>query len=230
MKFFTEKSSGMRCVKMDKTEAKALLAFASKDKTRETLSSLAVYFDDSAIASTDGHRLVVAQCAGKTELTKTAIVPRSLVEAMVKLVGKGQAIVLREELGNKVSAGVLPDLWLGDEPMEQKASMVQSIAVVDSTYPPLSQVIVSKRDIDAEKAEAADAEAVMRNVTVGIMPNVYGVTGLNTTFLSDLKLVSDAVERMGVQLQINGDLDPIRFDASSVDDVHWFGVIMPMRL
>lgn len=194
---------------LTKLELLAILAFASKDVTREHIH--AVYFqskpgDRAVAASTDGHRMAVVTGRALNGELPPLLVPRAACEAAAKLCKKGPAVFAPG------SVSVFPDVDAQGLPCGLPT--VVPFQPVDKPFPPYEQVIPAHN-------EDAPGAAVH----------------LNGRYFADVGLIHAAANPprsssvSGVTLFPTLDpLDPLVLRCSSPAlESEWTVVIMPMR-
>jgi hypothetical protein len=207
-------------------DAKALLAFASKDETRPNLCGIGLDATRGHAFGTDGHTLAVATNCGKHD-HKAFVVPRAVMEQAVKIAKRGRILISWPTLATKlrlVSTDGMPTPWSDDDEDEDAPRAVNVTCggttfranITNATPPPVEQVVPDRKDESGTSA---------------------GRIGANMDYLARLVLVQKAAGVGGMVMQGGkGELDPIRFDVSNCrtgdlgDQTQWVAVIMPMRL
>ena len=192
-----------------KLEARALLAHASKDETREHLASIHVDPARGAVVATDGHRL--ALCNGAEPSACFAFsVPREAIERAQKASKPASMVRLTLRSDGRVDVAVdLPN-----------STLTETIAATEANdgrqFPPYQQIV-------------PDRSAVQPATTA---------LGFNAKYFGDMALCAVAAgldKTTGVQFlgsvpqDKNPELAPMLFTSTGPEGT-WSIVVMPMRI
>jgi hypothetical protein len=185
-----------------KNEIVALLATATKDSSRPTLRGIAVSVAGHALASTDGHALVVVtHAAGPVPGYDAAwqLIPRDAWERAAKLLRKGQLLAIT------VSDGMFV--------LDAAGTRIEG-ALPYPNFPPVYQVIPHHEGRgNHEAAPCVSLDLCMLAAKVGPLGKALG-----------RKLASAAV-------YVPEDaLDPVLVVADGEDECKWRLVVMPVHL
>lgn len=190
-----------------KGELKALLAYCSSDEYRTQLNQ--VLFGEEAVVSTDGHRMLVwSPPSGQPDKGRRAVVERSTLAGLLKVLSKGQTAAIPVDGG---------EIIIFDDNANKFAVHGKSIWHADADRYPEWQVIVKG------VGENPSAEPF------GLNPRYLADCALLWEFADFRPGKSDT----GLRMVASGQFQPIIAELlTKVGAVngHPFVILMPMRL
>lgn len=198
-------------------EARAMLAFAGKDATRQGLCGIALHDAGTYATATDGHR-ALALCPASVSGERTApeasrVVPRATVERAVKAAGKGGTVAVTANCA--------------------------TFDVVAFDASGAAALAIEGQQNDAQAPAVYDAYASVLAEADGRAP--CSRVAFNSRYLADVEACAAAYAvtskhvGWGVALYPpHDDASPLRFDVADCGNPHdgprMFGLIMPMRI
>jgi len=210
-----------------KKEARALLAYTSRDQVRVNLQGIAVDPSSATLAATDGHRAIFATAPGGDPWGLPAspgapVIPADSWGAVIKAARARDFVAVQIHRAESAPLGVAATLAVvpshataasldGTDPRDAGATMIARVRL-ENTAPPLANVLPRYERDDDDTPPA-------------------GLIGFNPRYLAALADLGKCLHgNTPIVWRHRGELDAALAVARADDDAIWRVVIMPMRL